>query len=164
MKVTKYYCLSRWKWQKFSAGPVLPPCSQYIGVSGLFSPNWRRFRILGAGVFSSKTLFSFFGTWCDDFLASLALVVEVAVDLDLDQCISTKALNTWLHFAFCILTSRALHLALCSPILSWPRIMFSKLVCYDFVTVVISAVKRLSWVTRLTKGALSQEESVLNHK
>ena len=37
---------------------------------------------------------SFFGTRCDDFLASLALVVEVAVDLDLDQCISTKALNT----------------------------------------------------------------------
>ena len=34
-------------------------------------------------------------------LASLALVVEVAVDLDLDQCISTKALNTWVHFAFC---------------------------------------------------------------
>ena len=34
-------------------------------------------------------------------LASLALVVEVAVDLDLNQCISTKALNTWVHFAFC---------------------------------------------------------------
>ena len=51
---------------------------------------------------------------------------------------------------YILLWCRALHVTWCSPILSWPRIMFSKRACYDFSTDAINAVKRVFWVIWLT--------------
>ena len=45
------------------------------------------------------------------------------------NCINFILLETWLHVV--IIHTRALHSARCSPILSWPRIMFFMPVCYD---------------------------------
>ena len=64
--------------------------------------------------------------------------VSMSSTLTLSSCARKAATNKY-ACAYYVLF-RVLHFAWCSPILSWPRIMFFKCVCCDFLTVAINTV------------------------
>ena len=64
--------------------------------------------------------------------------VSMISTLTLSSCARKAATNKY-ACAYYVLF-RVLHFAWCSPILSWPRIMFFKCVCCDFLTVAINTV------------------------